>query len=162
MRALEYTPTDPMREANLNLEDLIGQQSYNAPSVFNFYLPDYQPPGAVSRHSLVAPEAQLGTAPYVVGDLLQRSHLGVRQVGLGLLRGNAPGGFPHQAREMQAPRLNSSLGQLHVGIDNSAACIALSRYPQRPSQAGLGLTASRRGLPAVVPVRKLQCWGGRP
>ena len=48
-------------------------------------------------------------AAYVVGYLLQRSHLGIRQVGLGLLRGNAPGGFPHQSREMQAPRLNGSL-----------------------------------------------------
>ncbi len=35
------------------------QQAYSAPSVFNFYSPDYRPPGPIGQQGLVAPEAQL-------------------------------------------------------------------------------------------------------
>ncbi len=35
------------------------QQAYSAPSVFNFYSPDYRPPGSVGQSGLFAPEAQL-------------------------------------------------------------------------------------------------------
>jgi len=35
------------------------QQPYSAPSVFNFYSPDYRPPGAVGESGLYSPEAQL-------------------------------------------------------------------------------------------------------
>jgi hypothetical protein len=69
------------------------------------------------------------TAAHVIGDLLQKSHLGVSQVGLGLLRGHAPGGFSNQPSKMQAPRLNGRLGQLGVCINSCAACAALARQP---------------------------------
>lgn len=35
------------------------QQAYSAPSVFNFYSPDYRPPGQIGQLGLNAPEAQL-------------------------------------------------------------------------------------------------------
>lgn len=35
------------------------QQAYSAPSVFNFYSPDYRPPGRIGQSGLFAPEAQL-------------------------------------------------------------------------------------------------------
>ena len=38
-------------------------------TVFNFFDPLYQPQGPLSAVGLVAPEAQLGTGPYVVGFL---------------------------------------------------------------------------------------------
>ena len=39
----------------------IGQEALMAPSVFNFYLPDFAPTGALSNNSLVAPELGLVT-----------------------------------------------------------------------------------------------------
>ena len=35
------------------------QQAYSAPSVFNFYSPDYRPPGQIGQSGLFSPEAQL-------------------------------------------------------------------------------------------------------
>ncbi len=39
----------------------VGQEALMAPSVFNFYSPDFAPTGALSSNSLVAPELQLVT-----------------------------------------------------------------------------------------------------
>lgn len=44
---LEVTPFD------------IGQTPWNPPTVFNFFRPDYQPPGVVADNNLVAPEFQI-------------------------------------------------------------------------------------------------------
>ena len=44
-------------------------EAHKAPSVFNFYQPEYQPSGPVAHASLVAPEAGLATAPYIIGFL---------------------------------------------------------------------------------------------
>jgi len=49
------------------LEERIGQQYLQSPSVFNFYLPEFTPAGPIAEAGLVAPEAELGTAPNVVG-----------------------------------------------------------------------------------------------
>ena len=40
-----------------------GQEVYEAPSVFSFFLPDFQPVGPVIEKGLVSPEAQLFDAP---------------------------------------------------------------------------------------------------
>jgi len=40
----------------------LGQQPVSSPSVFNFYLPDYSPPGSVRDEGLVAPEFQIANA----------------------------------------------------------------------------------------------------
>lgn len=74
MRAMEYTPRD-MRAANLRLAlwssgvNRIGQQVFMSSTVFNFFESDYTPAGPLAAASLVAPEAQLGTAPFIVGFL---------------------------------------------------------------------------------------------
>ena len=47
----------------------IGQNPYQSPSVFNFYLPEYMPMGPVADRLLVAPEAELATAPYIIQAL---------------------------------------------------------------------------------------------
>ena len=57
------------------MEDKIGQQAHNSPSVFSFFLPEYQPNGRVADAGLVAPEAQLGTAPLLVNFLNGMSSL---------------------------------------------------------------------------------------
>lgn len=40
-------------------EYYIGQTPWMAPTVFNFFMPDYQPPGEISNSNLVAPEFQI-------------------------------------------------------------------------------------------------------
>ena len=45
-----------------NPERVLGQAALRSPSVFNFYLPDYAPPGPVADAGLVAPEFQISTA----------------------------------------------------------------------------------------------------
>ena len=44
------------------------QQPYNSPSVFNFYLPNYSPPGVVGAAGLVAPEFQILNATTAVSS----------------------------------------------------------------------------------------------
>ena len=43
----------------------IGQDSYGAPSVFSFFLPEYAPPGIIEKAKLVAPESQVLTGKQV-------------------------------------------------------------------------------------------------
>ena len=49
-----------------NLADLLAQEPLNSPSVFNFYLPGYSPPGPVTAAGLVAPEFQIVNAATAV------------------------------------------------------------------------------------------------
>jgi cullin-associated NEDD8-dissociated protein 1 len=44
----------------------LGQESFNAPSVFSFFLNEYQPVGPVLGRGLVAPETQLFDAPKLI------------------------------------------------------------------------------------------------
>ncbi|MFK7889118.1 MAG: DUF1800 family protein [Gammaproteobacteria bacterium] len=45
-----------------SLSNELGQQPLSSPSVFNFYLPDYAPPGFIRDEGLVAPEFQIYNA----------------------------------------------------------------------------------------------------
>ena len=66
LRALEYRSPEA-REVELHdLQSKLGQQAYNQPSVFNFYLPEYEPLGPVADSGLVSPEAQILTTPTLV------------------------------------------------------------------------------------------------
>ena len=44
-------------------------QPFYAPSVFGFFLPTYKPAGIVADSGLVSPQAELTTAPNLVGYL---------------------------------------------------------------------------------------------
>eukprot|EP01043_Picozoa_sp_COSAG02_P008440 COSAG02_NODE_270_length_26392_cov_29.151980_3_plen_1648_part_00 len=66
-RSLEYVPSRGMEIEMPHLITQIGQQAYNAPSVFNFYLPDYSPAGAVAKAGLYAPEAEILITPFLIG-----------------------------------------------------------------------------------------------
>jgi uncharacterized protein (DUF1501 family)/uncharacterized protein (DUF1800 family) len=69
LRGLEYT-SPKGREISLSgLAEDIGVEPFSSPSVFSFYLPEYQPPGAASSYGLVSPASQIATAPNVVGWL---------------------------------------------------------------------------------------------
>jgi uncharacterized protein (DUF1800 family) len=50
-------------------DDSLGQSPLLAPSVFNFFSPNYRPPGPVAQAGLLAPEFQLTTETSVVGAL---------------------------------------------------------------------------------------------
>ena len=43
----------------------VGQTALRAPSVFNFFSPDFAPTGAIASNSLVSPELQLVTESQV-------------------------------------------------------------------------------------------------
>lgn len=46
----------------------LGQNPTRAPSVFNFYPPDYAPPGEIAQAGLVAPEMKLSTETQIIGS----------------------------------------------------------------------------------------------
>ena len=48
-------------------ETTMGQFPLGAPSVFNFYSPDYQPPGVIATAGLVGPEFQILNAVFGIG-----------------------------------------------------------------------------------------------
>lgn len=67
LRAMEYKSRDG-REIELDaLHNSIGMAVFYSPTVFNFYLPEYQPAGVISDAGLFAPEAQLLTGPNLIG-----------------------------------------------------------------------------------------------
>jgi cullin-associated NEDD8-dissociated protein 1 len=69
MRAMEFASKRGM-EVDLELMPRkIGQMAFLAPSVFGFYLPEFAPNGIVADAGLVAPEAQISTAPLTIGFL---------------------------------------------------------------------------------------------
>lgn len=50
------------RYNNINLPPQLGQYPINAPSVFNFYHPDFAPAGPLAQNKLVGPEFEITTA----------------------------------------------------------------------------------------------------
>jgi len=62
LRAFRHTVTGaflPYDFGSAVSESTLGQYPLSAPSVFNFYLPDYEPPGAIGNAGLVGPEFQI-------------------------------------------------------------------------------------------------------
>uniref|UniRef100_A0A7S1G156 DUF1501 domain-containing protein n=1 Tax=Corethron hystrix TaxID=216773 RepID=A0A7S1G156_9STRA len=69
-RAMEFTPTHFMPELRLyDLANKIGQEAHSAPSVFSYFLYDFTPMGPLADASLVAPEAQVLTAPTMINAM---------------------------------------------------------------------------------------------
>lgn len=62
LRAFRYNVSGSLLPYDLGsavTETVIGQYPMSAPSVFNFYLPDYEPPGSIGAAGLVGPEFQI-------------------------------------------------------------------------------------------------------
>ena len=71
MRSMEYVHDSPVAMPFLDrLVSDIGQGSHEQQSVFSFFLPEFQPDGAVGNAGLVAPEAQILTGMKVT-ELLE-------------------------------------------------------------------------------------------
>jgi len=60
--AVVFGPAGSFQDPN----GAIGQAALNAPSVFNYFSPDYAPPGPVAAAGLVAPEMQINDAVYAL------------------------------------------------------------------------------------------------
>jgi uncharacterized protein (DUF1800 family) len=52
-----------------NADNGLGQSPFLAPSVFNFYSPDFRAPGEIAKAGLVVPEFQITTETTIVGSL---------------------------------------------------------------------------------------------
>jgi uncharacterized protein (DUF1800 family) len=50
-------------------KDAVNQLLFNSPSVFNFFLPDYQPPGLLAEAGICAPEFQVMTSSTAITSL---------------------------------------------------------------------------------------------
>jgi uncharacterized protein (DUF1501 family) len=60
MRSMDYQHDSPLYIPLLdNLQSAIRQGTYEQPSVFNYYLPEYSPPGPIGASGLVSPESML-------------------------------------------------------------------------------------------------------
>mmetsp|Transcript_8963 Transcript_8963/g.10761 ORF Transcript_8963/g.10761 Transcript_8963/m.10761 type:complete len:2332 (-) Transcript_8963:118-7113(-) len=68
MRAMEFKQSFGHPELFLNAMDF-AQSPYAQPSVFNFFLPEYQPSGPIALANLFSPESQILAAPYIVNFL---------------------------------------------------------------------------------------------
>jgi uncharacterized protein (DUF1800 family) len=70
LRALNFTVTFPnllpYRFSVQFNENSLGHYPLSSPSVFNFYLPDYQPPGPLANAGLYGPEFQIHNAVYAI------------------------------------------------------------------------------------------------
>lgn len=68
LRAVGYTVQDGTLPYNLGAfsEATMGQFPLGSPSVFNFYSPDYEPPGPIANARLVGPEFQILNAVFAV------------------------------------------------------------------------------------------------
>ena len=69
LRSLEYRSFESREVALNDMELSVGQQAFMSPTVFNYYLVEYMPPGPIGEANLYAPEAQLLTSPLIVGYL---------------------------------------------------------------------------------------------
>lgn len=70
-RAMELSTSD-QRERELRMRTLrqrTGQEPFNQPSVFSFFLPDNKPAGPVYDADLVSPESQVLDAPLIIGSI---------------------------------------------------------------------------------------------
>ena len=76
MRALEFESADDQEiPLAYNLQYKIGMAAFRSETVFNFYQPDYAPPGRVADALLVAPETQIMTGPQLISMVVPHSGL---------------------------------------------------------------------------------------
>lgn len=59
LRGMKYVETNRNLLSLHGLEAKLGQSPHDLPSVFSFFLPEYSPPGVISKASLVAPEGMI-------------------------------------------------------------------------------------------------------
>ena len=117
LRAMEYK-SFAGREVDMPaVGNFIGQAPYESPGVFNFFLPEYVPAGAAAEAGLVAPEAELETAPMMIGfmnGMTSLTYLGLTSAWMGLAP-NLVRGYPGSGRSQ--PLDKSADGNLTFAPD---------------------------------------------
>jgi hypothetical protein len=65
MRSLEFKNVDfmPFIEFDRNIQDAIGQEPHEMPTVFSFFRPEFRPSGRINSAQLVSPESQVLNGP---------------------------------------------------------------------------------------------------
>ncbi len=147
MRAMEFVSKDG-REVELEgVQTVIGQQIFQSPSVFNFFRPEFQASAAILAADLASPEAELSTAPSLVGffngvSSLVRLGLTTCEGGLGSTYSNrrmiVGGGFPplrQSSRNCDKPAERFWSPPTMGGIDGSSSDGELEFTPTNPSDA---------------------------
>jgi len=68
LRAMEFVPEEKSGEEVrlVDLDEMLGQEPHKAPSVFNYFLPQYSSPGHLKAANLFSPEAQIFSGPKVI------------------------------------------------------------------------------------------------
>ena len=70
LRSLEYqSGLNGIKSVVMWGQNRMGMVPYKSPSVFSFYLPEFQPSGPLGTAGLTAPEMMLGTAPFLLNFL---------------------------------------------------------------------------------------------
>jgi len=71
LRSMEFELYNdaPFVDFDLDITDKMGQMAHALPTVFSFFLSEYQPSGPVAQASLSAPEAQVLTGPRLIDTL---------------------------------------------------------------------------------------------
>merc|ERR1719181_961564 len=92
LRSMEYSDSNHSEVALFKLDDVIGQEPFQSPSVFNFYQPEFQPPSF--SEGLAGPEFQIFTAPWAVSlinglmSMIDNGGLSACDKGLGYTESN--------------------------------------------------------------------------
>ena len=131
MRSLGAKPTVPGRQFEpTRLEFYFAEEPHRQPNVFNYFRPEFSPPGPVADARLVAPEAQIMTTPKVVNfinGIVALARFGV---------GNCYGGFNRSIKQhAQCNGLNRNRDTLMN--------FAEGKLTWRP-KGGLGTTTRRK------------------
>jgi cullin-associated NEDD8-dissociated protein 1 len=139
LRALEFAPAAGYEVLDLakdmNSVDLFGQAIFHAPSVFNFFPPDYQSAGAVSLAGLVSPEALLLNTPQTIAFMngalsLIKWGLTDCDEGFGFLRGRTQ-------------------------VLSSTVCLPVGQLPQQPIAGALAFAPANATAGAAAVVEEL-------
>ena len=144
LRAFKATsPSGRNRIGDLDSADEgLGQSPLLAPSVFNFFSPNYRHPGALAAAGLVAPEFQITTETSMVGGLnffaklVRRGYYGKddTRLTMDLTELDAPGLGPARPRGPAEPPVHE---RRHVGGD--------AKRDRRPSSAASPLPKTDGG-----------------
>ena len=146
MRAMEFVSKDGREVELAGVFSAIGQQVFQSPSVFNFYKPEFRGDGAVLAAELASPEAELSTAPSLVGFLngvssLVRLGLTSCEDGFGSRvstgKMDVGGGFPPIAssRNCDLPAQRHFSPPQLGAVDGSSSDGELAFTPTNPSDA---------------------------
>eukprot|EP00945_MAST-04E_sp_MAST-4E-sp1_P001671 g1671.t1 len=126
IRAMEYTSVDSREIMLREMQKKIGQESFSAPSVFSFFLPEYVPPGPIGDALLFSPETEILTTPHLisyVNGMLSFINYGLTHChhGFGdtVIRDQA--GYGELKKKNYCGKLNA-----HIGADGSFQFKSLS------------------------------------